>query len=240
MPKSCTRHATGGAEISGLKAFGAQFTVLSQSISHQLHAHDCVAVYGASACLCCWALRLPLSRPLCLGSVPVAHEQAKILRVAGEGVRLPLAGDAAQRIVDDARNGPAAGVLEAPLDASEELTDAALFIDASTHQLGPTATTKWGGWGCARPLPACICKVILCVVSPDAPLAHLCQQVHVHRCFAAALALIPVRSLTRHAAALMVLLSGSASRAQGRTVFQAIPPFTDPALMASQQVILAH
>ena len=75
-----------------------------------------------------------------------AHKQAKILRAAGEGLRLPLAGGAAQRLVDDTRNGLAAGVLDAP-PASEELTDAALFIDQSAQQLGPVAATKWGGWG---------------------------------------------------------------------------------------------
>ena len=88
-----------------------------------------------------------------------AHKQAKILRLTGEGLRLPLAGGAAQRLVDDARNGLAAGVMESP-PASGELTDAALFIDASTQQLGPVAALKWGGWGYARPLPACTCKVI--------------------------------------------------------------------------------
>ena len=70
-----------------------------------------------------------------------------VLRAAGEGLRLPLAGGAAQRLVDDARNGLAAGVLDAPPAASGELTDAALFIDQSAQQLGPVAATKWGGWG---------------------------------------------------------------------------------------------
>lgn len=72
--------------------------------------------------------------------------QAKILRSAGEGLRLPLAGGAAQRLVDDARNGLAAGVLDAP-PAGGQLADAALFIDQSAQQLGPVAATKWGGWG---------------------------------------------------------------------------------------------
>ena len=70
--------------------------------------------------------------------------QAKILHAAGEELRLPLAGGAAQRLVDDARNGLASGVLDAP-PAGTQLTDAALFINQNAQQLGPVAALKWGG-----------------------------------------------------------------------------------------------
>ena len=73
--------------------------------------------------------------------------QTKVLPAAG--AKLPLMGGATHRLVEDAQNGLAAGVLAAP-PADGELTDAALFIDQSAGELGPVAAVKWG-WGCGLP-----------------------------------------------------------------------------------------
>ena len=72
--------------------------------------------------------------------------QVKVLPVPG--TQLPLLGGAAHRLVDDAQNGAAGGVLTAEAAAAElALDSAALFIDQNVQQLGPIAATKWGGWG---------------------------------------------------------------------------------------------
>ena len=72
--------------------------------------------------------------------VPAAR-QATILPAASEGARVPTAGGATQRLVDNAQNGLAAGVLAAP-PADARLTGAALFIDQNAAQLGPVAALK--------------------------------------------------------------------------------------------------
>ena len=54
---------------------------------------------------------------------------------------MPTAAGGTQRLVDDARNGLADGVLAAP-PADARLTSAALFIDQNAQQLGPVAALK--------------------------------------------------------------------------------------------------
>ena len=68
--------------------------------------------------------------------------QTKILPVTAEGAHLPTAGGATHRLVEDAQNGVAAGVLTAPL-AGKHLTNVALFIDQNKEALGTVAEVKW-------------------------------------------------------------------------------------------------
>ena len=81
--------------------------------------------------------------------------QVKVL--PAEGSELPLAGGAASRLHNDARDGLTAGVLASAPAAGVKLANAALFVDQNSQQLGTVASVKWYGfggpcpgfWGCA-------------------------------------------------------------------------------------------
>ena len=74
--------------------------------------------------------------------------QVKVLpATAAEGDKLPLAGGAASRLYNDAKDGLSSGVLASAPDAGLQLASAALFIDQNSQQLGKVATVKWYGFG---------------------------------------------------------------------------------------------